>query len=386
LTWLMKNRGSADVMVIGGGVIGLAIAWRAARQGMQVTLLERDRLGGGTSHLAAGMLAPTAEADPREGALLGASLASASAYPAFVDELAGASDAQPGYLRCGTLLVARDADEARALERELGFRQHLELPVRRHLATQTRRLEPGLSPTVRLGLEFSEDHVIDPRRLVAALATAAARAGAVLRTGAEVQALLVGSSGVEGVRLAGNEVLGARRVVIAAGPWSASIRGLPPSEQPPLRPVKGQILRLHDPSGPGLLTRVLRTVAGYVVPRGDGRYVLGATVEERGFDTSVSAGAVFELLRDAIELLPGLADLVIDELAAGLRPGTADNLPVIGPGGIEGLLWATGHYRHGILLAPLTADIVVAGLLGEETSEFAEAFSPRRFQALAVSA
>ncbi len=147
--------------------------------------------------------------------------------------------------------------------------------------------------------------------------------------------------------------------------------GLPPDAQVPLRPVKGQIMRLHDPAGPGLMTRALRLPAAYLVPRGDGRYVLGATVEERGFDTTVTAGALFELLRDAVELVPGVGELVIDELSAGLRPGTPDNAPVIGAGAVPGLFWATGHYRHGILLAPVTAELVAAAVLGEASRRWA---------------
>jgi glycine oxidase len=171
--------------------------------------------------------------------------------------------------------------------------------------------------------------------------------------------------------------------VIAAGPWADALRGIPEAARVPIHPVKGQILRLHDPAGPGLLTRVLRMRTGYLVPRGDGRYVLGATMEERGFDTSVTAGAVYELLRDAGELLPGIGELVVDELSAGLRPATPDNAPAIGPAaGLEGLHWAVGHYRHGILLAPITAELVAGALVGGEAGahgEMADAFAPARF-------
>jgi len=161
--------------------------------------------------------------------------------------------------------------------------------------------------------------------------------------------------------------------------WSTAIAGLPPDAAVPLRPVKGQILRLHDPAGPGLLSRVVRRGGVYIVPRGDGRYVIGGTMEERGFDTTVTAGAVFELLRDAIELVPGVSELVIDECSAGLRPGTPDNLPVIGQGDVEGLYWATGHRRGGILLAPITAELMAGALAGAPMSELAAAFAPGRF-------
>jgi glycine oxidase len=381
-----SNRASPDVVVIGGGVIGLALAWRAAQRGLRVVVLERAEFGGGTSHVAAGMLAPGAEADPREAGMLAANLASAKLYPSFVQELEEASGADTGYLTCGTLLAARDSDEAEALARELELRQQLGLPVHRLLPSQARRLEPSLAPTVRLALQFPDDHAIDPRRLASALAAAASREGAVLRGGVEVTELRVQDSRIAAVVLASGEVVHAGEVVVAAGAWSSEIGGLPVNARVPLRPVKGQILALNDRAGSGLLTRVLRTFNGYVVPRGDGRYVLGATVEERGFDTTTTAGAVFELLRDAVELLPGLSELAVDELEAGLRPATPDNVPAIGPGVLDGLHWAVGHYRHGVLLAPLTAAIGVAGLLEEPLNEEAQALDPRRFANVAVSA
>jgi glycine oxidase len=174
-------------------------------------------------------------------------------------------------------------------------------------------------------------------------------------------------------------VLGADHVVIAAGAWSDAIDGIPNEARVPIHPIKGQILRMHDPAGPGLLGRVVRMTSGYLVPRGDGRYVLGATMEERGFDTTVTAGAVYELLRDAGELIPGISELVIDEMIAGLRPATPDNAPAIGRASAPGLHWAVGHYRNGILLAPITADIVLAGLAGAPTPDVAAPFAPGRF-------
>jgi glycine oxidase len=325
------------------------------------------------------MLAPIAEADPSERSLLRLGLAAASSYPRFVADLREGSGLDPGYLPCGTLLVARDGDEAEALERELDMRLELGLSVRRIRATEARRLEPALAPSIRLGLEIPDDHAVDPRRLTAALSAAVRVAGGVLRGGTEVVEVEIEAGRAAGVLLAGGERLRSGAVAIAAGPWSGSVGGIPPHACVPVRPVKGQILRMHDPAGPGLLTRVLRMATGYVVPRGDGRYVLGATMEERGFDTTVTAGAVFELLRNAGELLPGLTELVVDELSAGLRPATPDNAPVIGEGAVPGLLWATGHHRNGVLLAFETAELVAGLLTGAPLSELAPEFSPRRF-------
>ena len=174
----------------------------------------------------------------------------------------------------------------------------------------------------------------------------------------------------------------AGQVVLAAGAWVEQIEGLPAHARVPVRPVKGQILRLRDPAGPGLLGRVVRFEGGYLVPRADGRYVLGATVEERGFDLQPTAGGIYELLRDAHELVPGVSELEIEELCVGLRPGTPDNAPAIGPGALEGLTWATGHHRNGILLAPLTAELVVEVLAGEQPANpLLLACAPDRFAA-----
>ncbi len=370
---------SADVVVIGGGVIGLAVGWQAARKGLKVVVVERGQVGGGTSRLAAGMLAPVAEADPSEPQLLALGSMAARGYPEFIAELRSQSPVDPGYLRCGTLLAAHDADEAEALTRALALRERLGLPVRRLRGSQARALEPALAPTLRLALELPEDHAVDPRALTAALADALVRAGGTVCEHAEVAKLDRREDRVQGVTLVGGGRIAAEQVVVAAGVWSGRVAGLPPAAQVPLRPVKGQILRMHDPAGPGLLNRVLRLERIYVVPRGDGRYVLGATMEERGFDVTVTAGGVLELLREASELLPGLSELVIDELSAGLRPGTPDNAPIIGPGGLAGLHWATGHYRGGVLLAPVTAQLVAAMLAGQEPEIDVDAFSPQRF-------
>jgi glycine oxidase len=378
----ITHSSSDVVVVVGGGVIGLAVAWRAARAGLRVTVLERAEPGGATSAVAAGMIAPISEADPTEQSLLELALASARAYPAFVADLRRQSGLDPGYLTCGTLMSARDEDEAEALRREQQMRESLGLSVTRLTPSEARRLEPALAPTLRGALELAGDCAIDPHALTRALLAALSAAGGELRRG-EVAEVLCEGDAVTGVRLAGGERLAADRVVIACGPWSGGLAGLPDDARVPIRPVKGQLLRLRDSSGPGLLTRVLRMHPGYIVPRGDGRYVLGASVEERGFDQTVTVGPVFELLRDATELLPGISELAIEGIVAGTRPGTPDNLPAIGPGRLAGLVWATGHYRHGILLAPVTAELVLAALTGEEHA-LAAGVAPSRFGTVAV--
>jgi glycine oxidase len=380
---------SFDVAVVGGGIIGLSVAWRAQQRGLRTVLLERDgQLGRGATHAAAGMLAPVSEANVAERELLQLGLASAARYPAFADELADASGEDPGFLRCGTMAVARDRDEAEALDRERTMRAQLGLDVERLLGSEARRREPGLAPTLRLALDVPDDHAVDPRMLVVALAAALRNAGGEVRTGAPVARVEVDGERVTGVTLASGaggddgapgETVAAEQVVVAAGAWTGRLGGLPDAVRVPVRPVKGQILRLRDPAGPGLVTRVLRMDPGYLVPRGDGRYVLGATMEEQGYDTTVTAGGVFELLRDASELVPGISELVLEELEAGLRPGTPDNAPALGPGALAGLHWAAGHHRNGILLAPVTADVLLASLTGEPLPDLAAPFTPARF-------
>ncbi len=342
-----------DVAVVGGGAIGLAVAWRARARGLRVRVLDRGALGGGTSGAAAGMLAPVAEADLGERDLLALGLDSARRWPAFAAELEEASGLPVGLRTCGSLLLARDRDEAEAVDREREVRERLGLHVQRLLPSAARRLEPALAPALRLALELPGDHAVDPRALVAALAEACRRAGVELCPHTEVP---------------DPRALDAERVVLAAGAWSGG----------PVRPVKGQSLLLRDPAGPGLVDRVLRWDGGYLVPRGDGRFYLGATMEERGFDTAVTALGVYELLRDASELVPGVLELEVLETICGLRPGTPDNAPLLGADPEEPrLVWATGHFRNGILLTPVTAELIVAELCGEQPQ--AAAFSPARF-------
>jgi glycine oxidase len=384
----IDHTATVDVAVVGGGVIGLSVAWRAAQRGLSVALVERDAPAAGASGVAAGMLAPVTEAEFGPAGHVALELASASAalWPEFAAALEAASGDQLGLRTAGTLVVARDRDEAEWLERMLRFRESLHLGVRRLRASAARELEPALAPTLRLALEVPGDHCVDPRRVVAALARAADAAGVRTLAPAAVARLRLADRRVVGVELAGGELLAARRVVVAAGAWSGELAGLPAEAQIPVRPVKGQILRLRDPAGPGLLTRVVRYADGYLVPRGDGRYVLGATMEERGFDTTATAGAVLELLRQARELVPGITELQLEEVSVGLRPGSPDNLPIVGPGELEGLVWASGHYRNGILLAPLTAQIVADLLTGEPPSDLARACAPARLTAPGVLA
>jgi glycine oxidase len=368
---------SIDVAVVGGGPAGLASAWRAAQRGVRVAVFDAGEPG--AWNVAAGMLAPVAEADHAEQALLALGLRAAAGFGAFADELADASGRDPGLRRSGTLVVARDRDDAEALDRMLAVRRGLGLQVERLRPSQARRAEPALAPTVRLALDLPDDHSVDPRRLVAALADAVDRAGGAVHSGAPVRGVHVEHDRVRGVVLRDGTRVAADTVLLAAGARTGQLDGLPPEAAVPVRPVKGQVVRLRDPRGPGLVDRTIRTQDAYLVPRADGRYVLGATMEERGWDTAPTAGGVFELVRDISEVVPGIFELEVEELLAGLRPATPDNLPAVGSGALPGLVWATGHHRNGVLLSGLTGDLAVAALCGEPLPDWADAVDPARF-------
>jgi glycine oxidase len=373
----MLQQHDADAVVVGGGVIGLAIAWRAAQAGMTVTVVD-ERPGRGASWAAAGMLAPVTEVHYGERPLLGLNLAAAGRWPSFAAEVEEASGRPVGYTPVGTLAVARDADDNAALEDLYQFQLRCGLEVERLRSRECRQLEPGLHPGIRGGVLAAGDHQVDNRALVEALLVACERAGVRMVSG-RVAELAAEGDRVTGVVLADGERLAAATVVLAAGCWSGGLGGVAAEALPPVRPVKGQLLYLRGPASEPLCSRNVRGLEVYLVPRGDGRVVVGATVEEQGFDTRVTAGAVHNLLRAALELLPDAAELELLETVCGLRPGSPDNAPMIGPAGPEGLVVATGHYRNGILLTPVTADAVAELLATGRVPEAIAAFAPGRF-------
>ncbi|WP_405000719.1 glycine oxidase ThiO [Kitasatospora cathayae] len=374
----------ADVLVIGGGVIGLAVAWRAAQRGLRNVIVVDPCHGGGAAGVAAGMLAPVTELQYGEEPLLHLGMASNQRYESFAAELTEASGGlDTGYRRCGTIAVALDSDDREELRELHAFHQRLGLDSSWLTGREARKLEPMLAPGVRGGLHVADDHQVDPRRLLTALVTACERAGVLLHR-AEAVELLVDGDRATGARLSTHETVTADRIVLAAGPHSHRLPGLPEGALPAIRPVKGQVLRLQIPDAyrPFLSRNVRAVVRGqhlYLVPRENGELVVGATTEEQGYDTTVTAGGVYELLRDAHELVPGITELPLAETAAGLRPGSPDNAPLLGPTSLPGLVAATGHYRNGVLLTPVTADLLADYLANGEVPELAKPFTPTRF-------
>jgi glycine oxidase len=375
---------AADVVVAGGGVIGTAIAWRAALAGLDVVLVDPD-VGDAASGVAAGMLAPVSEALFGEGALLAINLLAVQRFPSFAAELEDATGHDVGLRREGTLAIAYDPGDLAALRRLTDFRRSAGLDAEELDSRACRRLEPFLTPDVHGGVVFAGDWSVDNRRYVAALRVAMAAAKVRISRGRVTQAQVAGGR-VRGVGLADGTVIDSSAVVVAAGCASGTVAGLPGPLRVAVRPVKGQLLRLRHPAGmPPVISHTIRaTVRGadvYLVPRADGEVVVGATSEERGPDRTVTAGAVHDLLHDAMSVLPVTSELILAETCAGLRPGTVDNGPIVGGCGADGLLLATGHYRNGILMSPVTADAVLAALTGQRPAAQWEPFTPQRFSA-----
>jgi glycine oxidase len=350
------------VVVIGGGVIGGAIARRAARGGLSVTVLERGACGGEASHAAAGMLSPLAEADGA-GDFLGLLLAARAIYPAFAAAIGEETGVDVGYRDAGTLYLALREEDDAELEHRWAWQRAAGMCVERLTAEETREMEPAVSPSVRFALRFPGDHQVDNRLLGPALATAAARAGAEVRTGAEAVAILRDGGRVTGVELADGSRISAGSVVVAGGSWAGQIRGLP--RPVPVEPVHGQLLALD--TAPPLFRHVVDSPRCYLVPRGSGRLIAGATMERVGYRKALTPAGMRRLMDGAVEIAPALDDAPLVESWSGLRPGTPDGRPILcRDPDVPNLVYATGHFRNGILLAPLTGEAIGSLLLGDE--------------------
>ncbi len=364
------------VAVIGGGVIGLACAWRLARAGCPVDVYERDVAGRAASWVSGGMLAPVAEYGFEDDAFFEFASRSHARYPEFLVELELDAGRRVPLNTQGTLMVGVDRDDAEAIRRLYRFRESKGLAVSWLGGSEAREAEPLLSPRVTAAMWIPDDWEVDNRALVEALRRALEARGGALHENAPVEGLDGRAGRARGVVVAG-EVREADVVVLAAGAWSGTLDGVPAPVRPPVRPVKGQVVVLRR-TDDCPLARVVRTPDAYLVPKADGRLVVGATQEEMGFDLDPTAGGVFRLLEHAWEAVPAIYDLPVEALEVGLRPASRDHLPIVGESALPGLVMATGHYRHGVLLTPATADAVCHGVL-EGFDASLEPFSPARF-------
>ncbi len=347
------------VAIIGAGVIGLGIAWRLAAKGATVDVFDRAAAGSGSSHAAAGMLAACCEAEPGEDALVALGRDSQARWPAFAAELLKASGVDVELRQEGTLVVALTADDQARIHHHLAHQKKLGLPLEWISAAETRRREPHLAGKLAGALWSPEDHQVDNRKLAAGLRIAAEAAGATIHEHTPVKEISIVGGRADGVVLAdGVKVAGRCGRAGGRGVVARHRRACAPEHRPPVRPIKGQMLALKmDPAAP-LINHVIWAPGVYMVPRRDGRLIIGATVEEKAFDTSLTAGGLLTLLEAAWRTVPSIEELAIDEMWVGHRPGSRDDAPILGPGPAHGLIYATGHHRNGILLAPVTADAI----------------------------
>ena len=344
-------------VIIGAGVMGLGIAWRLAQAGCPVTLYDRGEAGHGASWAAAGMLAAAVETEPGEEQLLALTLESQRMWPGFAREVEALSGISIGYRDEGTIVVALTRDDVEQLRHTYDFQKSLGLELEWLSGTEARRREPHLRPGVPGAVFSPRDHQVENRQLARALIIAVRRTGAVLHEHHPVREVEIAGGRACGV-VTDHDRDPADVVILAAGAWSREIAGIPPAHLPPVRPIKGQMLALRmDPAAP-LVRHVIWLPRGYLVPREDGRLVVGATVEERGFDDTLTAGGLLALLEGAWRAVPGIEELPIAETWVGFRPGSRDDAPMLGPSGIDGPVVATGHHRNGNLLTPLTAAAV----------------------------
>jgi glycine oxidase len=355
------------------------LGWRLARAGCKVDVFDKDEAGRGASWAAAGMLAAAAEAEPGEEPLLPLTLESQRLWPDFARELSAATGISCEYRDEGTLVVALNRDDAESLRHSYEFQRGLGLELDWLNAAEARRLEPHLRPGIAAAVFSRHDHQVENRALARALTAACRGAGVAIHEHCPVTEIVVDGGSARGVDTArGRE--SADVVVLAAGAWSREIGGIPAGFQPPVRPIKGQMLAVQmDTAAPLLRHVVWLPNGGYLVPRNDGRLIVGGTVEERGFDASITAGGLLTLIEAAWRAVPTIEELPIAETWVGFRPGSRDDAPMLGPSGVDGLVIATGHHRNGILLTPISAQVVSQYILSGQLPEMARPFDPQRF-------
>lgn len=372
-----KSDGPKTV-IIGAGVIGLGIAWRLAQAGCRVDVYDKGEAGRGASWAAAGMLAAAVETEPGEEPLLPLTLESQRLWLDFARELLAATGISVEYRDEGTLVVALNRDDAETLRHSYEFQKSLGLDLEWLNAAEARRREPHLKPGIAAAVFSKNDHQVENRALARALVVACRGAGVQVHEHCPVAEVVMAGGRARGVETA-NGREDADIIVLAAGAWSREIDGIPAAHRPPVRPIKGQMLSVQMDKTAPLLRHVVWLPRVYLVPRNDGRLIIGATVEERGFDTSLTAGGLFALIEGAWRGVPTIEELPIAETWVGFRPGSRDDAPMLGPSGIDGLVIATGHHRNGILLTPVSAAVVSEYILSGRLPEMARPFDPQRF-------
>jgi glycine oxidase len=366
-----------DVVIVGGGIIGGSVAFDLARRGVRVAVLDRQELMREASWAAAGMLSPAPDC-PAAIPLVPLGRASLALYPKFVEAMESASGLRTGFRTGGAIEVICHGDEARELSTLVALHRGLGLACEPMPLDEARNMEPGLGRDARAVVFLPDECSIEPRALASAALAAAASAGAALFPGFEVSSLALDGKKCAGVKTSSGEIFYAAQVVLAAGCWSSQIPEAAPYA--PTLPVRGQMAALRHCGTP--IRRVLRSESGYLVPRGaesPQTVVVGSTIENAGYEKRVTSGGIEKILAAANELLPELAKAEIIETWCGLRPGSPDQLPILGPVDVDGLIFATGHYRNGILLAPVTAKLIGEWIADRRTSLDWEAFSPLRF-------
>jgi glycine oxidase len=369
-----KPKSPTSVVIVGGGVMGCAAAYELSRRGVAVAVLERSVPGAEASSAAAGILGGQVEAH-QPGPLTELGLLSRKLYPALVKDLEQASGISVGYRKCGVLKVAYQARSVAELGRELAWQSKAKLQLERLTSVALGKREPALSRELAGGFWFREDAVLEPRALLSALRVAAERAGATFRSGSFVKRVALDDGHAVGVELDDGNLVRGSHVVLAAGSWT-SLLDAPRAAGPRVVPARGQIVELKT-SVP-LLDSIVFGPDCYLVPRADGRLLIGSTLEFVGFRREVTAGAVAKLLGAAIRLLPALADAELSATWSSFRPYTSDELPLLGPSATPGLLLMSGHYRNGILLAPVSARIVADCVTGKKPPLDLGPFSPER--------
>jgi glycine oxidase len=371
------ERSPLKAIVIGGGIIGCSVAWRLAAEGVATTVLERGRVGREASWAAAGMIAPQAEADG-PGPFFDFCMRARDVFEATVDRLVRDSGLDPEYDRAGILYVALNEDERAQLQRRARWQREVGAPVEELSGAQARRIEPALADEALYAIHMPTNRRTDNRKLTQAYAAAARNAGADFLEGARVSGLALKGGRAAGVAMDDGSMREADIVINAAGPWAAQIRGLE-EDRVKLRPVRGQILSFE--MTPGAIGPALFSLRGYLVPRRDGRLLAGSTMEEAGYNKTVTLAGVNKIASGASALVPALGAISFREAWAGLRPAAPDLLPVLGfSTSVSNVIWAAGHFRSGILLSAITGEIVADLVMGRRPAVDLTAFSPARFR------